>query len=157
MATRAELLRSPAYVDLVRPGGAEHQVTILIARTASGAGRAWTVNRAGADFTDGELASACAVQPVLVLLDRVVGVRWATAPARVPAAERLGLTAREVQVLARVSEGRTADAVARLLGISGRTVQKHLENAYRKLGRHDRLLAVDRARELGVLPPRPRR
>jgi DNA-binding NarL/FixJ family response regulator len=35
-------------------------------------------------------------------------------------------------------------------------VQKHLENAYRKLGRHDRLLAVDRARELGVLPPRPR-
>ncbi len=157
VATRAELLRSPAYVDLVRPGGAEHQVTILIARTASGAGRAWTVNRAGADFTDGELASACAVQPVLVLLDRVVGVRWATAPDRVAAAERLGLTAREVQVLARVSEGRTADAVARLLGISGRTVQKHLENAYRKLGRHDRLLAVDRARELGVLPPRPRR
>jgi DNA-binding NarL/FixJ family response regulator len=61
-----------------------------------------------------------------------------------------------VQVLARVAEGLTADAVARLLGVSTRTVQKHLENAYRKLGRHDRLLAVDRARELGVLPARPR-
>ena len=157
VATRAEQLRSPAYVDLMRPGGAEHQVTILTARSATGAGRVWTVNRAGADFTDRELASAGAVQPVLVLLDRVVGARGATAPDRPAAAERPGLTAREVQVLACVGEGLTADAVARRLGISGRTVQEHLENADRKLGRHDRLLAVDRAREPGVLPPRPRR
>ncbi len=60
-------------------------------------------------------------------------------------------------MLACVGEGLTADAVARRLGISGRTVQEHLENTDRKLGRHDRLLAVDRAREPGVLPPRPRR
>ncbi len=155
VATRAELLRSPAYVDLMRPGGAEHQLTILTARTPTGGGRVWTVNRAGADFTDGELASACALQPVLVLLDRMVAPRVATAP-DAAAAGRTGLTAREVEVLARVAEGLTADAVARLLGVSARTVQKHLENAYRKLGRHDRLLAVDRARELGVLPARPR-
>lgn len=149
VASRAELLRSPAYVDLMRPGGAEHQVTILTARTG-GAARVWTVNRAGDDFTDRELASACAVQPVLVLLDRI-----AVPPAPADGAAA-GLTAREVQVLARVAEGLTADAVARLLGISGRTVHKHLGNAYQKLGRHDRLLAVDRARELGVLPARPR-
>jgi DNA-binding NarL/FixJ family response regulator len=71
--------------------------------------------------------------------------------------ERPGLTAREVQVLRHVGTGLTAEAVARLLRISDRTVHKHLENAYRKLDRHDRLLAVDRARELGILPESRRR
>lgn len=37
--------------------------------------------------------------------------------------------------------------------ISGRTVRKHLQNAYAKLGCHDRMMAVDRARALGILPP----
>ncbi len=158
VATRAELLRSPAYVELLRPGGAEHQMTIPTARTATGGGRAWTVNRSGADFTDQELASACALQPVLVLLDSAVRARVATVPDGAAAAARLGLTAREVEVLRHVGEGLTADAVARRLRISGRTVHKHLENAYRKLDRHDRLLAVGRARELGILPsPTPGR
>jgi DNA-binding CsgD family transcriptional regulator len=160
VATRAELLRSPAYVELLRPGGAEHQLTIPTARTATGGGRAWTVNRSGADFTDRELAAACALQPFLVLLDRAVRARVATAADGAAAVERLGLTAREVEVLRHVGEGLTAEAVARRLGIGCRTVHKHLENAYRKLDRHDRLLAVDRARELGILPspvagPRP--
>ncbi|MGY1795510.1 response regulator transcription factor [Geodermatophilus sp. SYSU D00525] len=157
VATRAELLRSPAYVEMLRPGGAEHQLTIMTARRAAGGSRVWTVNRSGADFTDDELASARALQPVLALLDRTVGTGTTTAPAGAAAAEWPGLTAREVQVLGHVGSGLTAGAVARLLGVSDRTVHKHLENAYRKLDRHDRLLAVDRARELGVLPqPRPR-
>jgi DNA-binding CsgD family transcriptional regulator len=155
VATRAELLRSPAYVEMLRPGGAEHQLTILTTRTATG-GQAWTVNRSGADFTDQELASACAVQPVLVLLDRLVGAQLATAPDGAAAIERLGLTSRELQVLEHVGTGLTADSIARRLRISDRTVRKHLENAYRKLDCHDRLVAVDRARELGLLPG-PRR
>ncbi|PWW21016.1 regulatory LuxR family protein [Geodermatophilus normandii] len=155
VATRAELLRNAAYVELLRPGGAEHQMTIPTARTGAG-GRVWTVNRSGAEFSDRDLASARALQPVLALLDRTVGAHLAAAPDGVAAREELGLTAREVQVLGHVGSGLTADAVARLLRISDRTVHKHLENAYRKLDRHDRLLAVDRARELGVLP-QPRR
>ena len=156
VATRTELLRSPAYVELLRPGGAEHQLTILTTRTPTG-GRAWTVNRSAADFTDRELEAACAVQPVLVLLDRVVGARVAATTDGTAAVQRLGLTDRELQVLEHVSTGLTADTIARRLGISERTVHKHLENAYRKLDCHDRLVAVDRARELGVLPgPWPR-
>lgn len=151
VATRAELLRSPAYVELLRPGGAEHQLTILTTRTAAG-GRAWTVNRSGVDFTDRELAAACALQPVLALLDRTADAPVPAPPDGAAAIARLGLTAREVQVLRHIGTGATADAVARLLRISDRTVHKHLENAYRKLDRHDRLLAVDRARELGILP-----
>src|SRR4051812_15919449 len=150
VATRTELLRTPAYVEMLRPGGAEHQLTILTTRTPTG-GRVWTVNRSGVDFTDQELASACALQPVLVLLDRLVGAQLATAPDGDAAIERLGLTSRELQVLEHVGSGLTADTIARRLRISDRTVRKHLENAYRKLDCHDRLVAVDRARELGLL------
>jgi DNA-binding CsgD family transcriptional regulator len=61
------------------------------------------------------------------------------------------LTARESEVLTLVSHGLTARAVARRCGISERTVQKHLEQAYRKLDCHDRLSAVLLARDSGLL------
>ncbi|WP_407661348.1 LuxR C-terminal-related transcriptional regulator [Frankia nepalensis] len=47
----------------------------------------------------------------------------------------------------------TAGATARRLAISERTVGKHLERLYRKLGVTDRLTAVLRAQRLGLLPP----
>jgi hypothetical protein len=48
-----------------------------------------------------------------------------------------------------VSAGR---ARGRRLGIATGTVQKHLENSYRKLGAGDRLTSVLRAQALGLLP-----
>lgn len=44
------------------------------------------------------------------------------------------LSVREHEVLALATEGLTAKAIARRLGISVRTVQKHFENMHRKLG-----------------------
>jgi DNA-binding CsgD family transcriptional regulator len=35
--------------------------------------------------------------------------------------------------------------------VSPRTVRKHLGNLYRKMDVHDRLMAVERARALGLL------
>jgi ATP/maltotriose-dependent transcriptional regulator MalT len=61
------------------------------------------------------------------------------------------LTARELEVLRLVARGFTAVACGHVLRISPATVRKHLEHAYDKLGVHDRLLAVERARQLGVL------
>ncbi len=52
-----------------------------------------------------------------------------------------------------LERGRTAEAIAHDLGISPRTVHKHLENLYRKLGVGDRLRAVAVAREAGLLAP----
>jgi DNA-binding CsgD family transcriptional regulator len=48
--------------------------------------------------------------------------------------EASGLTERELDVLAAAALGRTARRTAELLGISPRTVEKHLENARAKLG-----------------------
>jgi DNA-binding CsgD family transcriptional regulator len=62
------------------------------------------------------------------------------------------LTDRELEVLSWLRQGMKATSIARRLGISTRTVNKHLANIYRKLGAHDRLLAVSRAQSLGMLP-----
>ncbi|MEP6462542.1 MAG: LuxR C-terminal-related transcriptional regulator [Frankiaceae bacterium] len=66
---------------------------------------------------------------------------------------RAALTARELSVLAVLAEGLSADAIGRPLGISQRTVAKHLEHIYRKLDCNDRLVAVTLARQLGLLSP----
>lgn len=58
---------------------------------------------------------------------------------------RLGeLTDGEMRVLDLTALGRTNDAIAHALGISPRTVAKHLEHVYRKLGVANRAAAVAR-------------
>jgi DNA-binding CsgD family transcriptional regulator len=152
VASRRELLANRAYVEFLLPRGAEHQLTVLTGRPRPGSIRGWVLERRGRDFTDRDVEMATALQRMLAALDRAFPDRE-PAPADPGAVERLGLTGREVEVLRHVAAGLTADAVARVLRISPRTVRKHLENSYRKLDCHDRLVAVDRARALGIVPP----
>lgn len=63
-----------------------------------------------------------------------------------------GLTKREVEVLTLLSQGLKVRSMASRLGVSPRTVNKHLANVYQKLGAHDRMVAVHNAQSLGVLP-----
>lgn len=61
------------------------------------------------------------------------------------------LTPRERGVLALLAEGHTAAGIARRLAIAERTVHKHLERCYAKLGVTDRLSAVLHAQRLGLI------
>jgi DNA-binding NarL/FixJ family response regulator len=61
------------------------------------------------------------------------------------------LTLREMELLALVADGLTAQAAARKLAISVRTVQKHLENMHRKLGVTSRVELVQQAFRRGLL------
>jgi len=68
---------------------------------------------------------------------------------RVARAERLahaGLTPRERQVLDLVAVGHSNLLIARRLGVRQRTVDKHLEHAYAKLGVGSRTAALARIR-----------
>lgn len=163
VASAVQLHRTRAYNELLHPFGAEHQLTIVsalagpTAATRPDMGRCWTFNRAGRDFTEEEREVARLLQPVLVALDQAcrdpslgVGAGLA-AVSPIEDAERLGVTARELQVLGLLGRGLTAAAIARALGVSRGTVRKHLENVYRKLDAHDRLMAVTRARSLGLI------
>ncbi len=96
-------------------------------------------------FTRDDLPSAARIVPVLA---EPAMLREEPRPGEVPAGL---LTARESQVLTLVGQGLTAWAIGRRCGISSRTVHKHLEHAYRKLGCHDRVSAVLLARVCGLL------
>jgi len=89
-------------------------------------------------------------------LDRQIAAhaRWAdrTGEHAVPTAQEAGLTPRESAVLDLLASGCTARAIARRLRVGERTVQKHLQRIYRKLGAGDRLVAVQRAQFMGLLP-----
>jgi DNA-binding CsgD family transcriptional regulator len=62
-----------------------------------------------------------------------------------------GLTPRESEVLAWVAKGKTNAEVGAILQMSGRTVQKHLEHIYQKLGVGSRTTATVRAlKMLGI-------
>ncbi len=61
------------------------------------------------------------------------------------------LTPRESQALALMARGLSNKAIASELGISPDTVKDYLENVYRKLDVRDRVSAVRRAAELGLV------
>lgn len=65
--------------------------------------------------------------------------------------QSLGLTAREAEVLAWISRGKSNRSISEILGISSRTVDKHLEQIYAKLGVENRASAAALAvRVLGL-------
>ena len=59
------------------------------------------------------------------------------------------------ETLALLAEGLLATSIASRLRLSPRTVHKHLGNIYRKLGVHDRLVAVSLARLHGLVDAYP--
>lgn len=116
------------------------------------------VYRSGTDFTDDHLAMAERAQPLLAGVERQRQLleewRRSLAPAGAPdeRAADCALTPRETTVLLLLADALTADAIGRRLGISARTVHKHVENIYRKLGTRDRVGTVLHAQRLGLLP-----
>lgn len=61
------------------------------------------------------------------------------------------LTVRESELLGMMADGQTPQGAAKTLGISLRTVQKHLENMHRKLGVASRAELVQQAFRRGLL------
>lgn len=61
------------------------------------------------------------------------------------------ITKRQLQCLAWVQEGKSATDIGGILGLSGRTVEKHIIKICGHLGVKTRVQAVVRARELGLL------
>lgn len=103
--------------------------------------------RGGRDFTNRDLQMAYQLQPVLsgvyALRDRQ------GAQSRQDTSVRL--TMRELAVLNLMADGQIAAAIVRRLGVSPRTVSKHIEHIYRKFGTHDRTTTVLRGEAFGFL------
>lgn len=68
------------------------------------------------------------------------------------AARSLGLTARECLMLERLAAGESNKEIARALDLSPNTVKTHIANLYGKLEVARRTQAIQKARELRLLP-----
>jgi two-component system, NarL family, response regulator LiaR len=66
--------------------------------------------------------------------------------------EALGITARELEVLTLVARGLSNREIATQLFVSENTVKTHCARAFDKLGAARRTQAVQRGKELGLLP-----
>jgi DNA-binding CsgD family transcriptional regulator len=137
-----------AWYERARPWGCADQLAFPVQRRADGR-RAFVVGR-DAPFSPRELDVARRVWPLLCGLDRQAQALRGL-PVATDVASEFRLTPRELTVLGLLVEGLTAVAIGRRLTIGERTVQKHLEHAYTKLGVGDRLSAVLRAQQLGLL------
>ena len=60
--------------------------------------------------------------------------------------EEISLTAREIEVLEQLSKGLKYNAIAENLFLSPGTIRKHVENIYTKLQVHNRLEAIQKAK-----------
>lgn len=154
----SEWRRTESYATLRETVGVERHIAIPLPTLESGRFRTFVVHRDGGDFDDRERTYVQRLQPLLVSVDRFVRqlAEWGDAMRDegrpLDAVTETKLTPREVAVLGLLADGMTAEAIGRRLAISTRTVHKHTENLYRKLAATDRLMAVLRARELGLLP-----
>ena len=137
-----------SHGELVRGGGASYQLSMVVAVDTPAHGHGWVIGRSLHDFSDEEIELARSLLPVLAL-------SWAHLRRGAPPSSARGvhpvLSPRERHALELLATGCTATAMARKMEVSPRTVRKHLGNLYRKMDVHDRLMAVERARALGML------
>jgi DNA-binding CsgD family transcriptional regulator len=116
-----------------------HQELAIPVAFSRGDHAVFNIHQGGHDFTDEDLALARQLQPLLMLLDRQAAL---SAQLTLGLTERFQLTSRQVAILSLLREGRSVPAIGARLCCSPRTVEKHVEHIYRKLGVRDRLSAV---------------
>ena len=64
----------------------------------------------------------------------------------------LGLTTRECEILDLLASGQSNKELARTLGISPNTVKTHVARVYEKLDVQRRVQAIEKARDLSLIP-----
>lgn len=135
-----------------RLGLSPHQLSLPLATTGAESATYGFVSDGA--YLERDRETALCLQPIVRGLDAHIRMLESLSPAPAGAPDR-PLTPREWLVLALVVRGCTAEGIAARLCVSPRTVHKHQENLYRKLGAVDRLSAVLRAQKYGLLPQPP--
>jgi len=147
MVPEAQFRRSPLFDEYYRPIGIAN-VMALPVHVEGNILVSFVFNRGGPDFTDCERGKLEAIRPHLASLYRLSRametarpVQWAPPPQ---------LTTREQEVLRWLAAGKTDRDIGEILAISPRTVHKHLQRIYEKLGVETRTAAVVRAMNLRI-------
>ena len=124
----ADAIRERTGVPRTATQQARHEARLTEFRAAVGPAAFLRLWRSGAELS----------------LDAAVALAGPISPGQSMSARRLHrrLTAREREVLAHVVQGSTAKEIAARLGLSPRTVERHLANTYAKVGARGRADAI---------------
>jgi DNA-binding CsgD family transcriptional regulator len=144
LADRRTLLRLPLYMDFYRPEGTvDHMLRVVKLNGRHGSVAMFNRSRPGFSRRDRAVVDLLAphLSQAMARRERLSALTAAarhaaslTEQAELSLARLPELTPREWQVAVHVADGSTDREIARNLGISPRTVHKHLEQTYRKLG-----------------------
>jgi DNA-binding CsgD family transcriptional regulator len=153
--SRAEFRESALYNEYYRRIGIDHVIAVPLfvdQRLLV----SFVLNRNGLDFSDRDCALLDLVrEPLSALYRHTLAMQRARTPdgfAALPPSgfAALPITPREREVLSWLAGGKTDREIAEILGMSPRTVQKHLQHIYEKLGVETRTAAVMRAMEISA-------
>lgn len=161
LVTRREWRSSAVYSASHRSLGVDDQMALVLG-ARDGCHHAMSVTRRGRSFAERDRDLLLLLRPLVAGAVRTglacstsysairVGPEPTVLVARgeVLPLPRNGLTPREWEVLALLATGLTSAQAGRRLGISARTVDKHVEHLHGKLGATCRVDAVARGREL---------
>jgi len=141
------------YAEFFRGIPVEHQLAVNL----PGPGQeviGIALSRGRRDFSDQDRALLSVLRaPLTAALLRARRRRQAGQVLAAMAGRGLAdLTEREIQILRLVADGHTNASIARALDVSPRTIAKHLEHLYRKLGVSSRAAAVSRMTMPGPIP-----
>jgi DNA-binding CsgD family transcriptional regulator len=130
---------SALYADYYRPVGLDCAlaVPLYVDRNTL---VSFVFNRTGRDFFDAEVTLLDLLRPTLAALYR----RHAQGEAALRSAAGANLTSREREVLSWVAAGKTNRDISVLLSARVRTIEKHLEHIFVKLGVETRTAAAMR-------------
>jgi DNA-binding CsgD family transcriptional regulator len=151
VATREEIEATQLHRDVYAPLGINYQLAFVLPSDPKTT-LAVVMHREDRDFSDAERDFFNRARPFLIQAYRNA-VGYSKLHGRsLEALERVlvghGLTGREAEVVQLVALGSSNRDVAARLGVSDRTVQKHLERAFRKLGVRTRSAAAARVWQL---------
>lgn len=140
VTTPEDFMATDLYREVYGPIGLRYQMSFVLPSRDQRV-LAIVLSRREQDFTDEEVTLVETARPHLIqsyrnALEHSKLLRRLGSSTSVPLKDLRahGLTKREAEVLRHVAAGRSNADVAEELALSARTVQKHLENAYRKLG-----------------------
>jgi DNA-binding CsgD family transcriptional regulator len=137
--TEAELHELALFRRFYAPLGIRHQIAFTLP-SAPERVLAVALCRNQADFSDFERDVINEARPFLIASYRAAVEHSRVLRTPPPLA---GLTERQAEIVTLVARGFSNAAIASRLGISARTVQKHLERAYRTLGVSSRSQAAE--------------
>jgi DNA-binding CsgD family transcriptional regulator len=136
LQTRRNYRASGVYADVLRPLGVEEILAMSLPHRQVHV--CLSLHRTGSDFRPEAVELLTALRPLLVR--RLARLTEPDDPRR--PTDQAVLTNRQHEILCLVSQGLTDAAIAHRLRCSPRTVDKHLEHIYRRLGVSCRTAAV---------------